>query len=73
MVFSIGIAIALTLTTCNQSAPKYTEELKRALLIEYKAHIEKNAPLLVATFSDSFVSVDRQNQFSQAGRVIETI
>ncbi len=59
LVFSIGIAITLSLTTCNQSAPKYIEELKRALLTEYKAHIEKNAPLLVASFSDSFVSVDR--------------
>lgn len=61
LVFSMGIAITIivALPTCNQSGSNYHEDLKSALHAEYKAHMEKNALALVATFSDSFVSVDK--------------
>lgn len=48
------------LASCSQRPDNNAgEDLKAALHLEYKAHIEKNASMLVASFSDSFASVDK--------------
>lgn len=52
-------AFLLLLTACTQSKENSNEEIKVILATEYKAHMEKNAPMLIATLSDSFASVDK--------------
>jgi ketosteroid isomerase-like protein len=53
------LTFLLIVTGCTSSSKSSDEEIKAVLTTEYKAHMEKNASMLVASLSDSFTSVDK--------------